>query len=167
MEVLKLPRQLEAEPEVARRIEATLSQSRQKLWAGGQREVVEVDLTGALKAELVRVQRFGQLERGLEGIQRLLDQEKKGLEAARAKQGAASAHRISRLVLIANDGAERFYRACESLLNHHGDRLIVLKLNVTSEVLGCELFGPQTSVKALLVSEKNAVVAVLRALVAQ
>jgi hypothetical protein len=159
----KLPRKIEALPE-HEALKDLLSQDRRLLWEKGTVEVAAIRWSGGLEQALMKTLGFKQLERGLERIEQLLSYEKKGLVALQAKQGTPPANRVSRVLLIANDGAERFYRACESTLLEHQDRVMGLLLDVGSAELGRKLFGPEKSVKALLVSDKEAVVHVLLSL---
>jgi hypothetical protein len=159
----RLPRKIEALPE-CEALKDLLSQHRRLLWENGTVEVPSVYWSAELEQALVRALGFKQLERGLERIEQVLGYEKKGLVALQEKQGAPSANRVSRVLLIANDGAERFYRACESALLHHQDRVLGLLLDINSTELGHKLYGPEKSVKALLVSDKEASVHVLLSL---
>jgi hypothetical protein len=87
------------------------------------------------------------------------------LAALREKQGTAKPNRASRLLVIADDGTERFYRSCEAVLHRHGDRVLGLRVAVSSSTLGQSLYGKDTSVQALLVSDRVAVTQVLLSLV--
>ena len=162
---LKLPREIEAEPAQHDAISRLLAENESLLWEGGRLRVTQTALTPTIEDELARALHFRKLERGLEQAEKILGAEKKGLLATQAKQGAAPAHRVSRLLLIANDGAERFYRACESLLAQHSDRVLGIRLDVGSDRLGLQLFGPGKPVKALLVTDRDAVTRVLRTLI--
>jgi hypothetical protein len=159
----KLPRKIETLPE-HEALKKLLTQDRQLLWEKGTVEVSAVHWSTALEQTLVKAVSFKQIERGLERIEQVLDNEKKGLVALQKKQGTPLANRVSRILLIANDGAERFYRACESTLLHHQDRVMGLLLDVDSAELGRGLFGPEKPVKAILVSDKEAAVHVLLSL---
>ena len=63
--------------------------------------------------------------------------------------------RMSRLLLISNDGSPRFYREVESLLNKHGDRVWCCRLTATAEELG-SLTIKGTAAKALLIEDRKA-----------
>jgi hypothetical protein len=100
--------------------------------------------------------------RGLEGAERALDAEERGLRAA---QGAGRLDvRISRLLLLADDGAERFYRHVETLLNRHGPRVLVVRLDADARALGELLFGPGRLARLLMIVHKEAVSAILLAM---
>jgi hypothetical protein len=162
---LKLPRKVEADPRHAAVAEA-LARDLRPLWEKGQIAVPHLSLTPGLEKALLAARDFRQLERGLENIEKILDNEKKGLDALQAKQGTEPALRLSRLLIIADDGAERFNRACESLVHHHADRLLCLRLDVPSSRLSEKLFGADSQSKGILVSDREAVSNTLLALVA-
>lgn len=161
---IKLPRRLEADPRLPA-IQAVLTRELRLLWAGGTVYAPHVPLTTGLEQELRRALHFRHLERGLEHIEQVLGNEKRGLSAQLAKQGATAARRVSRLLLVANDGAERFYRACESLMLAHTDRLLCVVVESPSGELAQNLFGEDRSIKALLISDKEAVTETLLALI--
>jgi hypothetical protein len=101
----------------------------------------------------------------LEKIEGLLDAEKKGIDAVNLKTGTPAAQRLSRLLIIANDGAERFFRSCEKVAVKHADRLLLLQLDIPSLILEEKLFGNGREIKALLVSDRDAVTKVLLSLI--
>jgi len=74
--------------------------------------------------------------------------------------------RVSRLLVIADDGAERFYRNVEGVVRRHAPRVLALRLSTDERMLGNLLFGPNQVARLLLVEHKNAVSAILLALVA-
>jgi len=75
--------------------------------------------------------------------------------------GVTRGARISRLILIANDGAPGFYSSLEKLHRVHGDRLLVITLDVDARTLGESLYGHGAVARALLVEHKDAVAAIL------
>lgn len=160
MTQLKLPRRIETDP-ARPAIEAALSRDVRPLWERGTIKVAHVELSQALELALCAAADEGQLARGLENIERQLESEKRGLDALREKQGTAPANRVSRLLVMSDDGAERLYRACETILFHHPDRVLGLRVAASSTRLAEKLFGPDQFAKVLLVTEKDAVTAVL------
>lgn len=98
----------------------------------------------------------GHLQQGLEQIREVLEKEEKGLKAVQAKTGQAPAQRLSRLVLVSNDGTERFARDLEELLFHNTDRAHAVVLDVTAEVLGQMCTTKGRPVKALMIGERAA-----------
>ena len=80
------------------------------------------------------------------------------------KSGVPRGQRISRLLILANDGAERFYRQVESLLQRHGPRVMAVRLQADAEQLGGLLYGPGRAARLLMIVHKAAVGAALMAL---
>ena len=67
----------------------------------------------------------------------------------------------SRLLVMADDGAERFYRQVERLLLRHGPRVLAVRLEVDADTLGEVVFGPGRRARLLLLDHKEAVSGVL------
>ena len=157
---VRLPRAIEADPELAARVERVLAEGR-PLWRGGEIPVPRAPFTAELAAALSRAQRAGEL--GLEGAEQALAAEERGLRLAERGDAPRGA-RVSRLLLLADDGAERFYRRAESLLRRHAPRLLAVRLATDEARLGEPLFGPGRSARAVLLERKEAVAAALAAL---
>jgi hypothetical protein len=75
--------------------------------------------------------------------------------------------RVSRLLLLANDGAERFYRHIEALLRRHGPRFLAVCLEIDENGLGELLFGPHSTARLLMLEHKQAIGSVLLAMTSQ
>ena len=163
MEALRLPRSIEEEPGAAH-LASEIAARAQPLWAGSELRVVQVELASALEAALKCAFSAGQIVRGLEGAERVLASEEHGLRHVDRKTGVDRGLRVSRLVLLADDGAERFYRNVEGLLRRHAPRVLALRLSADERGLGQLLFGPDEVARLLLVTHKDAVTAVLLAL---
>jgi hypothetical protein len=158
--VLKLPRKVENDPRYEA-LKKLLGENLLPLWEKSTLTVPHVKFLKTLEETLTRALGFRQLERGLENIDKILDAEKKGLVALQQKLKTAPAHRMSRLLIIANDGTERFYRACETTLLRHSERVLCLHVDAPSEQLARNVHGADQLVKALLVSDREAVSHVL------
>ena len=126
--------------------------------------VAHVPLSDALAAVLAQVHQDGALVRGLDGAERTLRNEAKGMAKADQKSGAVRKARISRILLLSGDGSKRFYRDAAFLLKHHHDRLLVLKLDTDESTLGRAVFNADQQARAVLVVQKNAVFSTLVAL---
>jgi hypothetical protein len=163
-EALHLPKSVEQDPRATELLRSLVS-SRSPLWSGGgilvPKVTPRVDLTEALK----RAQRAGHLLRGLESAERALAAEERGLRMADERGSSPRSARVSRLLLLADDGAERFYRHVEGLLRRHGTRVLAVRLEVEAGVLGERLYGPGRIVRLLLVERKEAVSDILLAMV--
>ena len=163
---MQLPKTVENEPR-AKNLTCALASRAQPLWKGGELLVPRAELTPALKAALTSAFSAGQIVRGLEEAQSALAAEERGLQNVDRKTGVARGQRGSRLLGLADDGAERFYRNVEGLVRRHEPRVLALRLSADERTLGNLLFGPDQVARLLLVKHKNSVSAVLLALVAR
>ncbi len=158
---LKLPRAVEADPRKSQ-IDTILKREPKKLWDKSSITVPQISLSAKFESCLRAMVGRKQVERGLERIDQLLTSEQKGLLALQQKQASTPSHRVSRLLIIANDGSERFYRACEKTLFQHKERLILVYLNEPSSRLAQIFIGEKANtLKAILVSDRDAVSAAL------
>jgi hypothetical protein len=156
-----LPRALEAD---ATALRARIDGAARPLWRGATLCVPTVPLDAALAAALGTAARTGTLVLGLEAASAALDREEHGLAAAAARAAADRASRISRLLFLTDDGAERFYRAAESMTRRHAGRLLTCRLEAPAIALGRAVLGRDAGLKAVLVCHKDAVVGALRAI---
>ena len=163
---MQLPKTVENEPRAKNLVHDLISHA-QPLWKGGELLVPRAELTPELKAALTGAFLSGQIVRGLEEAQGALAAEERGLQNVDRKTGVARGQRVSRLLVLADDGAERFYRNVEGLVRRHAPRVLALRLSADERTLGNLLFGPDQVARLLLVERKNAVSAVLLALVAR
>lgn len=153
----KWPKPIELDPR-RQQLEALLAQDQRVLWDGGELRVAHLSLNPELEKTLIFLHQIHQLERGLENIERVLTKEKKGLSMLHERQGGPPAPRISRLLIIADGGSERFYRNCERVLKEHKERLLGVRLSLAaSPLLMEELFGQDALAKLLLISHRDAV----------
>jgi hypothetical protein len=156
-----LPRALDDD---AAAVGARLERAAQPLWRGATLRAPVVPLDAALASALAVATRAGALVVGLEAASAALDREEHGLAVVAARAGAGRAARISRLLLLADDGAERFYRTAERVTLRHAGRVLACRLEATSTALGRAALGRDAAVKAVLVRHKDAVVQALRAI---
>ncbi|HPS93658.1 MAG TPA: hypothetical protein PK600_04270, partial [Deltaproteobacteria bacterium] len=134
------------------------------LWPGGAVEVPVAVLSPELEAALRNAYRAGRVVRGLENAEKRLALEERGLCLADRKSAVERGVRVSRLLMLADDGAERFYRNVESLLRRHGPRILAVRLDVDAATLGELLFGPGRLARLLMLEHKDAVTEVLLAM---
>jgi hypothetical protein len=163
LQALRLPRIVEADPQ-GQNLLNNLAAYARPLRPGGTVMVPTVPFTPALAEALRRAHKTDQLVRSLEGAELKLTAEARGLGLVDQKSGALRGERISRLLVLADDGAERFYRQVEKLLREHGPRVLAVRLDIKSETLGQTLFDHSHRVLLLLVDHKKAVSAMLLAL---
>ncbi len=163
LRALRLPKLVEADPRGQELLRGLTAHTR-PLWPGGKIRVPTVAFNPALAVALRIAHRAGQLVRSLEGAERKLAAEGRGLGLVDQKSGVSRGERVSRLLVLADNGADRFYRQVEKLLRQHGPRVLALRLNVKAETLGPMLFGSGHRVLLLLLAHKAAVSAMLLAL---
>jgi hypothetical protein len=157
------PREIEGEP-CAAALRARLDAGARPLWRESTTIVPVVQAGPALAAVLAGAARMGTLVLGLEAAEAALDREEDGLAALAARQGGARAARVSRILLVANDGAERFYRMVDRVTRRHASRLLTCRLDVPAEALGRAVLGRPAGLKAVLLQRRPVVTALLRAI---
>lgn len=153
---LRLPRRVEADPRLSVVLIALTSDTR-LLWRGGEIRVPVVRLTDELAAATRNAFRTGRLVRGLERARQRLEDERRGLLHADRSSRETRGPRVSRLLLLTNDGSERFYRAVESLLHTHGTRVLAVLLDADAAALGGTLFGGSRIARLVMIEHKDAV----------
>jgi hypothetical protein len=160
--VRKLPRELEESGEAAA-VRSALVRRKRLLWINGDMTVSVVRYSHELKAALGRARDRGQVERGLEGAERALENASKGRRQVEERSGVQQGRRVSRVLLLASDGSERFYRRAERVLLPNQPQVLGCVVEACGSALGELLFGPGEKAKAVLVAHKDAVTDVLRA----
>lgn len=166
MEVLRLPKEVESAPGGARLARQLVTRAL-PLWEGGGLRVPQAELSSGIKVALQSAYSASRIARGFEGAERVLASEQQGLSNVDRKTGVERGGRVSRLLVLSNDGSERFYREVELLLRRHAPRVLALRLAADEHVLGELLFGPGRVARLLLVEHKDAVSAILLALAKQ
>jgi len=162
---IRLPRQLEADSS-SEAIRQVLISCAAKLMPGGKIDVPLIKWSDPLKMALQKARLQGRIRVGLESISEKLANESYGIKNAHQSSGATYGDRISRLLLFSNDGADRFYRHIEQLLEQNAPRLFGCKLNVDAGVLGQLILGKDKKIKIIMAEHKDVVSGVLRAIAA-
>ena len=160
-----LTREIEADPD-HEAIRARLAAPGRPLWPGGQVPVSVLPLSSSLASALGAAYRAGHLVLGLERAEDALAAEARGLTLAARRAGTAAGVRVSRLLLVSGDGAERLYRHVEQLVLEHAPRVLVVMVSTDAATLGRTTTGGEAAVKVVLAQRKQAVAALLRALTA-
>ncbi len=137
----------------------------QKIRAEGELVVPLLTVTAALAQALRTAQRRGHLRIGLEAAEEKLAHERRGLLKMEREQGLQVGKRISRLILVADDGTDRFYRSVEWLAKDHASRMLVCRLAIPGAEIGRILFGEERNIKLLLVDHKDTVSLIFQSLI--
>jgi hypothetical protein len=157
---LRLPRQVESDLRAQQLVRILTSKTR-LLWQGGELEVTVAALRPELAVALRNSLGAGRVVRSLESAERTLAAEERGLSLVDRQSVVPRGVRVSRLLVMADDGAERFYRQVERLLLRHGPRVLAVRLDVDADTLGELVFGPGHRARLLLLDHKEAVSEVL------
>ena len=166
MDAPLFPRQVADDP-VGARLASEFAARAEPLCPGGIPRVPRADATGGLEKALRSAFSAGRIVRGQEGAERALVAEEKGLKNVDRKTGVERGMRVSRLLVLADDGSERFYRNVDLLLRRFAPRVVAIRLSVDQHGLARLLFGPDQVARLLLVEHKDAVSAMLLALGSQ
>lgn len=159
---MRFPRHLETEydPDTIRRV---LMEHTAKLWPSGELIVPVITINDRLKNTLQEAMPKGGLRFGLEGATAKLRSEKTGIDNISGQRDASHGARISRLILLSNDGSERFYRHVEQLLLLHAPRVLACLLAMDSGTLGKAITTRDKGIKLVMAEHKDVVSGILRA----
>jgi len=160
---IRLPRELEADGK-AETILRVLEARTVQLWAGSDLSIPIITMGEPLKKAIRRAGLNGQVRWGLEAISDKLKEEEKGIANLREGRGLPTGDRVSRLLLISNDGAQRFYRHIERLLQTHAPRLFVCMTDMDGNELGSMITGMEKQIKVVMAEHKSVVAEILRAM---
>jgi hypothetical protein len=145
-------------------IRARLADAPRRTLPSGSVTVPVLPLDSTLGAALGSAYRTGRLVLGVEAVAKVLAGEARGLAAAADRAGSGPPARVSRLLLVSRDGAERLYRQVERLAREHAGRLLVVMLGCDAGELGLATTGRAAEVKVVLAGRKETVGALLRAI---
>jgi hypothetical protein len=163
---LRLPKSVESDPRGPQLLRNLTTHTR-LLWQESEIGIPVARMTLELAEALRNAYSAGRVVRSLENAERTLAAEERGLQMADRQIGVPRGVRVSRLLLLANDGAERFYRQIEALLRRHGPRVLAVRLEIDENGLGELLFGPRRVARLLMLEHKQAVGSVLLAMAGQ
>jgi hypothetical protein len=162
---MRLPRDLEADGTAGDICQVLMARTVQ-LSSCGDHSVPMITMGDPLKKILQRANLNSQIRCGLEAISHKLAREKRGIDHLREGRGLPSGERVSRLLLISNDGAQRFYRHIENLLQLHAPRLLGCMLDMDGSALGCVITGKERQIKVIMAEHKGVVSEILHTLLA-
>lgn len=110
-----------------------------------------------MKQALTSARLAKRLVRGLESADQVLAGQARGLAQVDRRTGVERGGRVSRLLIVADDGSDRFYRSVATLLARHAPRVLALRLATDEATLGSACFGAGQVARALLLDHKDAV----------
>ena len=155
---MKLPKQLEKEC-VESEVRAALEEESIELYSALKIYIPVLKLTPKLRTNIFFAKSLGELIIGYEAIAKALANELRGLQ-----KNDSRSDRVSRLLIVTNDGSPRFYREVAFLQKRQGARVLICRLDVGSVLMGNILGFKDQVVKAVLLNKKKAVINVLKSL---
>jgi hypothetical protein len=153
---MKLPKQLDKEG-VEADVRAQLEKDQFEICSESNISIPSFELNPELRKHIFYAKSMGELAIGYENIEKVLDIERKGLQNVDNQS-----ERVSRLLIVTNDGSPRFYRELKYLQHKQGGRVLICRLNVDSLLMGQILGMKERAIKAILINRKRAVVNVLK-----
>ena len=155
---MKLPKQLEKEC-VESDVREALAEESIKLCSASTMYIPVLKLTPKLRTHIFYAKSRGELVIGYEAIKRALANELRGLQKINSQSD-----RVSRLLIVTNDGSPRFYRELAFLQKRQGARVLICRLDVGSVLMGNILGLKDQVVKAVLLNKKKSVIDVLKSM---
>jgi hypothetical protein len=155
---MKLPKQLEKE-KVASDVQAALEKESIELCSDSNIYIPVLKLNPELRKQIFSAKFLGELIIGYWAVEKTLGNELRGLQNVNNQSD-----RISRLLIVTNDGSPRFYRQLEFLHKKQGKRVLICRLDVDSLLMGNILELKDKQVKAILLNRKESVINVLKSL---
>lgn len=156
---MELPKQLKKD-NIELEVQTALDKESIALYTGSETQISVLRLNHKMRQQIFFAKSMDDLIFGLEAIEKSLENELRGLQKI-GNQG----ERVSRLMLVSNDGATRFYQNVEYLLQKQGTRLLVCRLDIDAILMGSILGLKAKPVKAVLLNSKKSVVNVLKSTV--
>jgi hypothetical protein len=155
---MKLPKQLEKE-KIEPDVRAVLEKENIALCSDSNIYIPVLKLTPELRKQIFYAKYLGELIIGYSDVEKALKNELHGLQKVNNQSD-----RVSRLLIVTNDGSPRFYRQLEFLHEKQGGRVLICRLDVDSALMGNILELKDKQVKAVLLNRKDSVVNVLKSL---
>lgn len=155
---MKLPKQLEKE-KIEPDVRAVLEKENIELCSDSNIYIPVLKLNPELRKQIFYAKYLGELIIGYSDVEKALKNELHGLQKVNNQSD-----RVSRLLIVTNDGSPRFYRQLEFLHEKQGGRVLICRLDVDSTLMGNILELKDKQVKAVLLNRKDSVVNVLKSL---
>jgi hypothetical protein len=155
---MKLPKQLEEES-LESDVRAALERESIELCSDSDIRIPLLKMNPELRKHIFYAKSLREVIIGYEAIERFLANELRGLQKVHDQSD-----RVSRLLIVTNDGSPRFYRELEFLHKRQGGRVMICRLDVGSAVMADILGFKDKRVKAVLLNRKTSVISVLKSL---
>jgi len=155
---MKLPKQLGKE-DLEEGVQAVLENESIELCSDSNIYIPVLKLNPELRKQIFYAKFQDELIVGSRDIEKFLKNELHGL-----KKVNNLSDRVSRVLLVTNDGSPRFYRQLEFLHKEQGGRVLICRLDIDSVLMGNILELKEKQVKAVLLNRKESVVNVLKSL---
>ncbi len=155
---MKLPKQLGQE-EIESDVRAVLEKDSIELCSDSNIYIPVLKLNTELRKQIFYAKFIDELIIGYRDVEKTLENELHGLQNVKNKSD-----RVSRLLLVTNDGSPRFYKQLEFLHQNQGGRVLICRLDVDSLLMGNILELKNKQVKAVLLNRKKSVVNVLKSI---
>ena len=156
---MKLPKQLEKD-NVELEVRRVLEKESIKICTDSTINIPVLKFNPALRKHIFTAKSLGELIIGYRAVEKVLEGEMHGLQKVNNQS-----ERVSRLLIVTNDGTPRFYRQLEFLHKKHGGRVMICRLDVDSFLMGNILGLQDRQVKAVLLNRKQSVINVLKSLI--
>ncbi len=155
---MKLPKQLDKDGVVSE-VRAVLEKETIEVCSDSNMHIPVLKLNPDVGQHIFFAKSLGELIIGYEAIEKALENERFGLQKVNNKSD-----RVSRLLIVTNDGSPRFYRQLSFLHKKEGGRVLMCRLDVDSSLMGEILKLQNKQVKAVLLTRKRSVTNVLKSL---
>lgn len=155
---MKLPKQL-AKENVESDVRAVLEKESIELCSDSNIYIPVLKINPELRKEIFYAKFRNELIIGYRDVEKTLENELHGLQNVNNQSD-----RVSRLLIVTNDGSPRFYRQLEFLHKNQGGRVLICRLDIGSVLMGDILELKDKQVKTVLLNRKESVVNVLKSL---
>ncbi|MGB5684612.1 MAG: hypothetical protein WBM35_02280 [Candidatus Electrothrix sp.] len=155
---MKLPKQLVQE-KVESDVRAVLEKESIELCSDSNIYIPVLKLNPELRKQIFYAKFIDELIIGYRDVEKTLGNELHGLQNVKNKSD-----RVSRLLIVTNDGSPRFYNQLKFLHQKQGGRVLICRLDVDSLLMGNILELKNKQVKAVLLNRKKSVGNVLKSL---
>lgn len=164
MNEIRFPKAVEKSDKFEK-IKCYVQENRKKLWQEARTKAVFVPAEEKLIKLFQLEHKRGRMIRGFEMVERNLFAQLEGTKSVDAKTGVKRGKRLSRLIVVSNDGSERYYRKVDKMAQQFESIVLVMRINLDSTSLGEMFFGSGKIVKLFMFDQKESMTNALEALV--